>query len=337
MMHPAPKFSPELFFDNVNAYYRTAALKTAIELDLFSAIGEAGTTSQALAEARGCTVRGIRIICDYLVYAGLLCKDGERYYMTTDMVAFLDRRSPGYIGGCIEFLLSEEVTSAFSDLSSVVRTGQTTNSRNGALDPDHPQWVKFARAMQSIMRLPSLLLAEQVDRSRRPLRVLDVASGHGLFGIAFADQNPHAEVTAIDWGNVLQVARENAANAGVIDRVRFVPGDAFEVDFGEGYDLVLFANFLHHFDTAQCSEIAAKAYRVLKPGGRAVTFEFIANEDRISPPLATTFSMMMLGTTPAGEVYTFAEIENIFSGAGFARSELCSLAPALEKVVISYR
>lgn len=337
MAQSAPRFSPELFFDTVNAYYRTTALKAAIELDLFSAIGEAGATAQAVADARGATVRGIRIVCDYLVYAGLLCKEGERYYMTSDMVAFLDSRSPGYIGGCIEFLLSEEVTSAFSDLSTVIRTGQTTNSKRGALDPDHPQWVKFARAMQSIMRLPSMLLAEQIDRSRGPLRVLDVAAGHGLFGIAFAARNPQVEVTAIDWGNVLQVARENAAAMGVSDRIRFVPGDAFDVDFGEGYDVVLFANFLHHFDAAQCREIAVKAHRALNPGGRAVTFEFIANEDRISPPLATTFSMMMLGTTPAGEVYTFSELEEIFASAGFSRSELCPLPPALEKAVISYR
>jgi 2-polyprenyl-3-methyl-5-hydroxy-6-metoxy-1,4-benzoquinol methylase len=337
-MHNAyARFSPELFFDTVNAYFRTAALKAAIELDLFSAVGEVGITSDALAQACKCSPRGIRILSNYLVYIGLLCQSGDRYFMTRDMIAVLDKKSPGYLGGTIDFLLSPEVTGAFADLTRVVRTGEMTCSNNGALAPEHPQWVKFARSMTPMMTLPSFLLADLVDGSRQPLKVLDVAAGHGLFGIAFAIQNPRAEVTAVDWTNVLTVARENAQAAGVIDRFTFLPGDAFAVDFGEGYDIVLFANFLHHFGKSKCEEIIAKAHRSLAINGRVATLEFIANEDRTSPPLAITFSMMMLGTTPDGEVYSYSDLQQMFANVGFARSEFHDLHPAIEKVVISYK
>nr|UHJ79947.1 methyltransferase domain-containing protein [uncultured bacterium] len=333
----SPKFSAELFFETVNGYYRTAALKTAIELDLFSAVGESRITSTALAEACKASPRGVRILSDYLVAIGFLCKSGDHYFLTRDMLACLSRNSPGYIGGTIEFLLSPQVTGAFDDLTAVVRTGAMTRSKSGALDPEHPQWITFARVMQPLMALPSFMLADLVDGSRQPLKVLDVAAGHGLFGLAFAIQNPHAEVTALDWSSVLRVARENAESAGVIDRFRFLPGDAFEVAFGTGYDVVLFANFLHHFDRRNCEALIAKAHQSLAPNGRVITFEFIANEDKVSPPMAATFSMMMLGTTPGGEVYSYSDLEQMFAIAGFARSECHDLHPVLEKVVVSYK
>src|SRR2546422_11482709 len=79
-------------------------------------------------------------------------------------------------------------------------------------------------------------------------KVLDIAAGQGMFGITIAKQNPNAQITAVDWAPVLQVAKENAAAAGVTDRVSMRPGSAFEADLGEGYDIVLLTNILHHFD-----------------------------------------------------------------------------------------
>ena len=334
----SPQFSPELFFDNVNGYYRTAAIKAGIEMEVFTKVGERGCDAPTLARQCQAPQRGIRILCDYLTTIGFLCKEQQRYFITKEMAMFLNKNSPGYIGGTIDFLLSDEVMSSFTNLTKTIQTGKTITSEQGALDPDHPQWVKFAKAMQPVMSLASMVLAERVDQERdKPLKVLDVACGHGLFGIAFAKQNPYVEVTAADWSNVLTVAKENAEIAGVSERMRYVPGDAFEQDLGEGYDIVLFANFLHHFSPSKCEEIIAKAHHCLKHDGRAVTFEFIANQDRISPPLASIFTMMMLGTTPEGDVYTFEEIKQMFSNCGFKNSELHSLSPVLEKAVISYK
>src|SRR5258706_4316757 len=103
------------------------------------------------------------------------------------------------------------------------------------------------------------------------LRVLDIAAGHGMYGITFAQKNPNAEVTALDWPNVLEVARENALAAGVIDRFKTIEGSAFDVEFGIGYDLVLLTNFLHHFDVAGCETLLRKVHAALGNGGRVVT------------------------------------------------------------------
>ena len=49
--------TPALLFDTFNAFQRTQALKTAIELELFTAIGEGNTTAKAIAERCGGTER----------------------------------------------------------------------------------------------------------------------------------------------------------------------------------------------------------------------------------------------------------------------------------------
>lgn len=330
--------SPQLFFQTINAYQRTEGLKAAIELEVFSAIGEGNTTAPEIAKRCGASERGARILCDFLCIIGFLNKDGSRYSLTPDSAMFLDARSPAYLGGAIEFISSPMLTEPFRNFTDVVRKGGTTMADGGTIAPENPIWVKFARAMAPMMALPAQLTAKLVDATAdRKLKILDIAAGHGLYGLAFAKNNPQASVVGLDWPNVLEVAKENARNAGVADRYATIEGSAFDVDYGTGYDLILLTNFLHHFDPPTNEALLRKVHAALAEGGRAVTLEFVPNEDRISPPDAAAFSVMMLGTTPAGDAYTFPELERMFANAGFARSEIHQLPPSIQQVVISYR
>jgi SAM-dependent methyltransferase len=330
--------TPQLFIQTINSYQRTEALKAAIELEVFTAIGEGNSAVPEIAKRCQTSERGMRILCDYLCIMGFLAKDGGRYSLTQDSAVFLDKRSPAYLGGAIEFLLSPMLTDGFKDLAAAVRKGGAVISEEGVVAPEHPIWVKFARAMAPMMAMPSQLMAKLVDeKADRNLKILDIAAGHGLFGIAFAKNNPQAEIVALDWAPVLEVAKENARNAAVSERYRTIEGSAFDVEYGRGYDLVLLTNFLHHFDMATCETLLRKVRAALADGGRTVTLEFVPNEDRISPPEAAGFSMMMLGGTPGGDAYTFSELERMFSNAGFARSEIHPLPPSIEQVVISHK
>jgi len=327
--------SPAIVFDTLNGFQRTEALKTAIELELFTAIGEGNSTAKAIAERCGASERGARILCDYLTIIGFLTKERDNYSLTLDSATFLDKRSPAYMGTISNFILSPHIKDKFDQLTETVRKGSTADT---AFEPDHPMWVEFARSMQPMMAMPAQLMAQLVDPAKdRKLRVLDLAAGHGLYGIAFAKQNPQVEVTAVDWPKVLEVAKENAQAAGVADRFHTNPGSAFDVDYGTGYDLVLLTNFLHHFDPSTCETLLRKVHAALVDGGRAATLEFVPNDDRVTPPQAAAFSMQMLGGTPSGDAYTFAELEQMFRNAGFARSELHELPPTIERVVISHK
>ena len=330
--------TPALFFETVNAYQRTASLKAAIELDMFTAIGEGKHAAGELADRCRTSERGMRILCDYLVIVGFLTKTGSRYELTPDTATFLDRNSPAFLGGAIEFMLAPLLTDSFRDVAAVVRRGGTLQPEDGLMAPESPEWVKFARAMAPMMALPAELIAGLVDaKSGAKWKVLDIAAGHGLFGVAIGKRNPNAEIVALDWPNVLQVAGENAQAAGISDRYRKISGSAFDADYGSGYHIVLLTNFLHHFDVPTCEGLLRKVHSALGPGGRAVTLEFIPNEDRVSPPLVAAFSMMMLGGTAGGDAYTFSELDRMFLNAGFSSNELHSIEPSLQQVIVSAR
>lgn len=328
--------SPQLFFQTINAHQRTEALKAAIELEVFTAIGEGNTTAADIAKRCQSAERGIRILCDYLTIMEMLTKQGEQYGLTLDSSVFLDKRSPAYLGGTTEFLCSPMLTAGAKNMTEAVRKGGTAMENDGTIGPENPVWVKFARAMGAMMALPAQLIPKLVDPNPDPkLKILDIAAGHGLFGLGFATHNPQAEITALDWKAVLEVAKENARNAGVGDRYSTIEGSAFDVEFGSGYDIVLLTNFLHHFDPPTCETLLRKVHAALADGGRAVTLEFIPNDDRVTPPDAAGFSMMMLTSTPSGDAYTFAELEQMFANAGFSRSTLHPLPPTIQQVVIS--
>jgi 2-polyprenyl-3-methyl-5-hydroxy-6-metoxy-1,4-benzoquinol methylase/predicted transcriptional regulator len=331
--------SLDLFFETVHAFYRTETLKAAIQLELFTAIGEGADTIEAIAQRCNASERGIRILCNFLVLMGFLKKENTgRYSLTRDPKAFLDKRSQFYVGGAIEFLLSPTQTEGFRDLTSVVRKGMISLPAGGVLAPEHPVWVTFARSMMPILGLPAELLASMLrDLGPKPMTsVLDVAAGHGLFGIAIAKLNPDARISALDWPNVLTVAQENAIAAGIEKRFSTLPGNALELPLREeAYDLVLIPNFLHHLDAETIERFLSKVHRTLKPGGTVAILEFIPNEDRISPPVAVMFSVMMLGITPAGDAYTFSDYDRILRGVGFSKVELHQLPPTYFQVVIA--
>ncbi|MGH3055750.1 MAG: methyltransferase, partial [Gaiellaceae bacterium] len=325
-------------WDTLTGYQRTAALKAAIELDVFTQIAAGAVTIEALATRCQAAPRGLRALLNHLAMDGFLSKNGERYGLSATAAAFLDRNSPAFLGSAVAFIASPMVVSGFTLLTEAVRRGGTAVPDNGAVTPEHPMWVEFARAMAPMAGMSATLLANLLDVEHAPaLKVLDIAAGHGMFGIALARLNPGVQVTALDWKNVLAVAEENARAAGVAARFHTLPGSAFDVPFGDGYDLALLPNILHHFDPAGCERLLAKARAALTPGGRVVIVEFVPNDDRSGPPDAVCFALVMLAGTPAGDAYTFAEYLAMLRNAGFEHATLHDLPPSPGRVVIAAR
>src|SRR5438034_4956032 len=121
--------SPELFFEAAFAHQRTAALKAAVDLDVFTAIQEGARTSKSIADLRESSERGIRILCDYLTMLGFLEKTGDTYHLTAESPVFLRKRSQAYLGGTLEFLCTPELLKNFSVLSETIRRGSVAADR----------------------------------------------------------------------------------------------------------------------------------------------------------------------------------------------------------------
>lgn len=321
-------------FDTAMAYQRTAALIAAVKLDIFTKIGSETVSLDDLQSRTGASRRGLRILCDYLTVIGLMQKKDSHYSLPYIARTFLDESSPFAMGSIVDFTAAPEMVELlFRDPASYVRNGGSAGLAN--VSPDAPVWVRYAKAMIPFAAPNAKRLANYVSSLSEPIyTVLDIAAGHGLYGIEIAKAFPTALVTAIDWPPVLAVARANAEAAGVIDRFRVIEGSAIEKDWGGDYDLILLPNFLHHFDAETCTSLLRKVRASLAPDGRALGVEFVPNEDRVSPAMPAMFAFWMLATTPGGDAYTTSDLNEMARNAGFRGATTRPLAPAPDSLII---
>lgn len=307
-MHP---LSPAWLMEEFVAYQRTFALRTAIELDLFTRIGRGVNTIPALAEATRASERGLRALCDNLAVRQHLVKERNRYRLTLNSKVYLSKDSPAWFGSAIQFLAGDTYIEAFSDLSRSVKRGRSGSPKTN--------WPDFAQCMSPLAPAVAEFMAEamRVDTAG-PIQILDVAAGHGLYGLAVAARNHQAEIYALDAPQVLQVAAKNARKAGVGKRFHRIPGDAFEVAFGGPYDLVIAGNIAHHLEPAANVKLFKKCRAALKPKGKLVVLDFVVNDDRVSPPAEAGFAIHLFATG-SSDVYTFREFKGMLRAAGFRR------------------
>jgi ubiquinone/menaquinone biosynthesis C-methylase UbiE len=331
--------SPIRFFESMNAHQRSAALKAAIELELFTAIRETSGTVPEIAARINASKRGVRALCDFLVVLGFLGKYIEgaesSYSLTTESAIFLDKGSPQYVGCAAVFLGSDYLTEGFKNFSDVVRAGGPLSDQRHA-SQELPLWVDFARSMAPMLFPVAELTAGLIQLPPKP-RVLDIAASHGLFGIMVAKRHPEATITAVDFPSVLTVARESAERFGVLDRYISLAGDALEVPLGSNFDVAIVSNLIHHWDREIIHKMLTRLHEALRPGGQVVLIEFVPNEDRVSPPIPAWFVMNMLANTPGGDNYTLAEHTDMLERAGFSSVSSHPLTPTAETAIVAMK
>ena len=298
--------NPTWLLDEFRAFERALALRTAIEMDLFTHIGSGANTIRKLSAACDASERGLRALCDYLTVQGHLLKQGGRYGLTLNSRLYLTTASPAYFGSAVKFFASDATVAAFCQLRRTVEQGTASSPDFVGLD-----WVEYARSMAPLAEATANFAAEAlVSDSAGPIQVLDLGAGHGLYGLAIAERNSAAQVFALDAQQVLEIAFENARQAGVAGRYHAIPGDAFKTPFGGPYDLIVAANLAHHLDEASNVKLFRKARAALKSSGRLALIEWVS-------PSSDAFALTVLATSTRGAIYTLKEYSKMLRTAGF--------------------
>jgi SAM-dependent methyltransferase len=150
-----------------------------------------------------------------------------------------------------------------------------------------------------------------------PLRVLDIAAGSGIWGIALAQRSPQVQVTAVDWAGMIPTTKRITEKFGVGEQFTFVEGDISEVDFGTGYDVATLGHILHSEGEVRSRALLQKTGRSLKPGGTIAIGEWLVNDERTEPLPSLMFAVNMLVNTEEGDTFSFNEIKGWLEKAGF--------------------
>jgi ubiquinone/menaquinone biosynthesis C-methylase UbiE len=159
----------------------------------------------------------------------------------------------------------------------------------------------------------------KIAKTKNEIRVLDLAAGSGIWGIALAQKSPRVRVSAVDWAGMIPTTKRITEKFGVHDRFNFVEGDLSQANFGTGYDVAILGHILHSEGEKRSRELLKKTFRALKPGGVIAIAEWLVNNERTEPTHALMFAVQMLVNSEKGDTFSFNEIKNWLEDAGFKK------------------
>jgi SAM-dependent methyltransferase len=304
----ASQVTPAPILEATFGFAANQILLSAIDLDLFTHLANGANTVEALARATACSPRGLRIQLNALVGLKYLERDGDRYTLAPITEAFLLKTSPQYLGGMI--LHSRQVRPSWNQLTEIVRSGKPRHAVESR--EDHGEFfAQFVDALYALNAGAAEAAAQVLTEGQASgeFRVLDIGAGSGVWSLAIARRLPSARVTVADWPVVIEkVTNKFAERQGVSNRYDYLPGDFREVDFGDS-----------RFDAALLGHIFRRVYRALKPGGRILIAEMVADDGRREAAFPLLFAVNMLVNTEDGDTFTFGEYRQWLGEAGFSK------------------
>ena len=314
----AAPVTPERILQFAWGYVPPLVLEAAIRHRVFDLLDSGPKTVAEIHKETGASERGLSAIMNVLVGLNFLAKDKQgSFSLTPESAAFLVSTKPGFQGGFIRHS-SEQLIPKWLHLNKTVETGQPV----AAVNEEETGAVFFQEFVNDIfpMSYPAAqTLARHLNGNGAalPVRVLDLAAGSGVWGIAMAQGSEQVRVTAVDWPEVIPVTRKTVAGFGLADRFSFLAGDLLEIDFGGNHTVATLGHILHSEGRERSRALLAKTFHALTPGGTIAIAEFLVNPDRTGPLNGLFFAVNMLVNTDSGDTYSFEEISGWLEDAGF--------------------
>jgi SAM-dependent methyltransferase len=310
--------TPQRIMEMVWDFARPMMAEAALHLGVFDAMSQGARTAAQISERTHASPRGVAALLDGLVGTGLISRRGENFTLAPDTAQFLVHGKPSFLGGLMKHV-SGQLIKNWMNLTECVRTGRPCASVN----QQQTGAEFFAQFVEDIFNMSfasaSAAAEALLSKSKGAIRVLDIAAGSGVWGIAMARSRPHVRVTAVDWPAVIPVTRKVAQQHGVGGQFDFVEGDILEADLGTGHHFATLGHILHSEGEARSRRLLQRLHDAMAPGGTIVIGEFVVEEGRRGPAIPLVFAVNMLVNTDEGDTFTFKQIASWLKSAGFTR------------------
>lgn len=314
------KLTPERLQQLGFAYAPPLIISAAVNNKIFDSLQGGAKTIEQLKKETGAAARGLRAIMNALVGLELLKKNRQsRYSLTPESQAFLISDKPGSLAGFFGSILPI-MTSRWLLLTDIVRAGRPAVAVNQ--EPEGTEF--FSQLVETIIPMShpgAQKLADhlKVAKAKEQVRVIDLAAGSGIWGIALSQKSPRVRVTALDWAGMIPTTKRITEKFGVCDRFDFIEGDLSKANFGSGYDVATLGHILHSEGEQRSRQLLKKAFCALKSGGTIAIAEWLVNDERTKPLPSLMFSVQMLVNTEKGGTFSFNEIKKWLEDAGFKK------------------
>ncbi len=307
-------WNPAALLKLSGGYWETCVLHAGVKLDLFSYLADGSYAVTELSKKLELDARGLTMLLDALVALQLLEKQGDGYSVPESVSAFLDRKSPGYLGHII--MHHHHLVEGWSRLDEAVRSGTPVRHRVSH-EPTDIERESFLLGMFNLAMLIAPKVASHIDLSGRR-RLLDLGGGPGTYAIHFCQKNPQLNATILDLLTTQPFAEATIMRFSMNERIDFIAGDFHDGPYPDGFDVVWLSHVLHGEGPESCASMLSNAVAALDPGGVLFIHEFILDEDRTSPLFPALFSLNMLLGTPEGMSYSESEIVELLRQEGLS-------------------
>jgi SAM-dependent methyltransferase len=312
--------TPERLMELSFAYAPPLIISAAVTNKVFDALENSAKTAEEVAKETGASPRALRILMNALVGLDLLKKDRRRRYsLTPESAAFLISKKPGTHAGFFG-TIAPQLISKWLRLTDIVREGRPAV----AVNQENEGTEFFSQLVENIIPMSYPAAQKLGDhlktaQTKNEIRVIDLAAGSGIWGIALAQKSPRVRVSAVDWAGMIPTTKRITEKFGVRDRFNFVEGDLLEANFGNGYDIATLGHILHSEGENRSRQLLKKTFRALKSGGTIAIAEWLVNDHRTEPVPSLMFAVQMLVNTEKGDTFSFNEIKSWLEDAGFRK------------------
>jgi len=329
MTNPSSSPTPERIMQFAWGFAPTLILEVALASEIFDFIDQAPrTVEETAAHAKG-SERGWRMILNALVGLQFLSKEGDRYSTTPESSTFLVTSKPSFMGGLLRHT-SKQLIPQWLHLKEAVQTGKPPLRVNQA-DSGQNFFETLVSDIFNLSYPSARLLGEHLElaKAQKEVKVLDLATGSGVWGIGLAQQSPKVQVTGVDWPGVVPITKAHVQRFGLESQFNYVAGDLLEVEFPKDQDIATLGHIFHSEGEERSRQLIKKLHQALKPGGTIAIAEFTPNADRSAPPHTPIFAVNMLVHTEKGDTYPFHQVEGWLKDGGFTNvRELPCTGPA---------
>jgi hypothetical protein len=313
---------PDFIVRLATADCRAKVLHSAVELEVFTSLGNATLTAETLRRELGLHPRFASDFLDVLVALGLLDRVGSGYRNSRLAARYLDRASNTYLG---EFVRLSDATlyATWGQLSTALRTGQAQVSdpdKGGFAEGEHMDRERvrsFFGGLDAFSDLIGRELACRIDWSRyRTFADLGGARGH--LSAVLAAAHPRVEGLCLDLPRTEPFFHEHMAELGLAGRVSFQSADLLADELPTA-DVLIYGQVLHGFGPADRARLVAKAHHALPRGGLLLVYDRMINEVADSAH-ELLYSLHTMLVSRHGSEYRPAECQQWMTAAGFAET-----------------
>jgi 2-hydroxy-4-(methylsulfanyl)butanoate S-methyltransferase len=316
-------------------FMASKALFAALHIDLFSRLDGGSKSIEEITAETGVPRNRVMTLVTALASIGAVKFAGGKVSNSPAAEQFLVRGAKYDFGDYLRYQIDKQMYPFLQQLNEVV---------DGTLDADavdsYAHWmsdsdqaVLYSESQHAGSLGPGRTLARRVDLSNAKT-LLDVGGGTGAMTISLCNAYPELESTIIDFPNVAEIGWKFVSEANLVNRVRYIPGNAIECEWPTGQSAVLMSYLLSGVPGARLGDLIRMAWQSLEPGGVLMIHDFMVDADRRGPTLAALWQLQHMAFTPDAQSLSLGWLDEKMREADFEIIERGELIPGMTKLIV---